>query len=127
MKSIFEPSEKMRNAMSTALAEMMAMSPAELLALGAKYANSDTAHFIAECNHAFDEPHPIADHFMQKDSGVGHWAAVSYAGVATAAVFVRSAELIQRGSYKEEAMADPMASIYHPLKMTFEAPFASAA
>lgn len=107
MKSLFEPSEKMRNAMSTAIAELMALSPAELLALGEQYADSDTAYFLSECNHAFEEEIAIVDHFFPRDSGVGQWAAMSNF-IATPASFVRN-EVVKRGTYEGWAMVDAMA------------------
>lgn len=109
MKSLFEPSEKMRDAMSTAIAELMALSPEELMALGEQYADSDTAHFLAECNHAFDEEVTIVDHFLPRDSGVGEWAAMSNF-ITTSANFVRG-EVVQRGNYEAWAMAYAMAPV----------------
>lgn len=109
MKSLFEPSEKMRNAMSTAIAELMALSPAELLALGEQYADSDTAHFLSECNHAFDDDVAIADHYFPRESGVGQWAAMSNF-IATSASFVKK-EVVKRGTYEGWAMVDVMAPI----------------
>lgn len=107
MKSLFEPSEKMRNAMSTAIAELMALSPSELLALGEQYADSDTAHFLSECNHAFEEEVANVDHFSPRYSGVGQWAAMSNC-IATSANFVRN-EVIKSGTYEGWAMADALA------------------
>ncbi|MHB0818441.1 hypothetical protein ACYCFK_09195 [Stutzerimonas stutzeri] len=107
MKSLFEPSEKMRNAMSTAIAELMALSPAELLALGEQYADSDTAHFLSECNHALNDDSAIVDHFFPRESGVGQWAAMS-SFIATSASFVNN-EVVKRGTYDGWAMADAMA------------------
>lgn len=55
MKRLFAKSDKMKAATSSALAELRALPIEELIALGAKYASSDTAHFLQECADGYEE------------------------------------------------------------------------
>lgn len=55
MKRLFAKSDKMKAATSSALAELKALPIEDLIALGAKYASSDTAHFLQECADGYEE------------------------------------------------------------------------